>query len=106
MSSEATRTIIEHRVRLVDGREKDEKVKVVKREVLVPPQVLERKQWAKFGRNSGQPRGHPTKNDFTETKEVRLETLDSVQKDEIDIVQKLRSIDTNAIIESRMKKRL
>ncbi len=43
MSSEATRTIIEHRVRLVDGREKDEKVKVVKREVLVPPQVLDRK---------------------------------------------------------------
>ena len=75
-----------------------ETIKIVKREIFIRPCVEERRNWKKFGVVEGIERGKHRQGDFMVAHEVKIETLDSQHKEEIEIVQTLRTnINTEAI---------
>ena len=58
-------------------------------------QVIERKNWAKFGDVKHVEKGKHLNGDYLEGTEVRIETLDSNHKEEINIVMQLEDFVNN-----------
>jgi len=69
----------------------------------VRPQVMERKNWEKFGEVRGISRGEHKNGDFFREKAIAIESAENQEKFEIDIVNKIQSLDNDDIKSSMQR---
>ena len=58
---------------------------------------MDRKHWPKFGEVSATPRGEHKKGDHFKEKAITIESAENQEKFEIDIVNKIQSLDNDDI---------
>jgi hypothetical protein len=60
-------------------------------------QVVDRKNWPKFGEVAGVPRGQHRKGDFTQDMTVKIMTNTGEVKEEIELVKQFKTLNTQTI---------
>eukprot|EP00828_Plagiopyla_frontata_P046863 TRINITY_DN848_c0_g1_i13.p1 TRINITY_DN848_c0_g1~~TRINITY_DN848_c0_g1_i13.p1 ORF type:complete len:306 (+),score=60.68 TRINITY_DN848_c0_g1_i13:3-920(+) len=87
-------------------KEIEQTVKITKRIFPVRKAVKERKNFTKFGEVSEVPLGTNKQGEVIQEKEANIETFDSQDKQEIDIVNKIKGLNTDVLREKRLQQEI